>query len=58
MTKKQKIECDVESCEHQDCESGMCKLESIKVGCTCNNDDCTCTDETVCQSFSESKKNK
>lgn len=55
MSKKQKIKCDVESCKYQDCGDGMCTLDSIKVGCTCNNDKCTCNDETICQSFSEDK---
>lgn len=41
------IACDVSTCKHnyQGCN---CTLESIKVGCTCSQGNCTC-----CDSFSE-----
>lgn len=51
MAKKQKIKCDVESCKHQNTDEKMCELDEIKVSCTCNNDECECNDETVCESF-------
>lgn len=54
MTKKKcssKIKCDVESCKHQNNEEGICNLEEIQISCDCNNDDCECCEETVCQSF-------
>lgn len=56
MTKKQKIKCDVETCKYQDCNDGICVLDSIKVSCSCNKDNCTCTDQTICKSFCEDKK--
>lgn len=41
------IACDVANCKynHRGCN---CTLEHIKVGCTCNQVDCTC-----CESYSE-----
>ncbi len=45
------IKCDVESCKHNNCEEGYCELDEIKVGCTCDNDNCKDTGETVCESF-------
>ena len=50
------ISCDVETCKHNNCEDGMCELESIQVTCTCNNDECECTESTVCDSFECSMK--
>lgn len=51
MAKKQKIKCDVDSCKHQNSDDKVCELDEIKVSCTCNNDECECNDETVCESF-------
>ncbi len=45
------IKCDVESCKHNDYDEGICKLSEIKVSCTCANDECDCTDSTICDSF-------
>ena len=49
------IKCDVETCKHNDCKEGCCKLDEIKIGCTCDNDACKKTDETICQSFKHKK---
>lgn len=50
-TKKDKIKCDVESCKHNNPDEEVCELDSIKVTCTCNNDECECSENTVCDSF-------
>lgn len=52
------ISCDVETCKHNNCEDGMCELESIQVTCTCNNDECECTESTICDSFECSNEDK
>lgn len=52
---KQTIKCEVESCKYND-ETGACELDEIQVGCDCDNDKCSCTEETICQSFEESEK--
>ena len=53
MTKKNngKIFCDVESCQHNNQKNSTCELDSIKVSCTCNHDECDCTENTICDSF-------
>ena len=54
MSKKKdnsKIKCSVESCKNNNCEEGTCTLNEISVNCTCDNKDCCCCDETVCESF-------
>ena len=51
MDKKSKIKCNVESCKHQDSDKCECKLDEIQVSCVCDNDDCTCSVDTVCDSF-------
>lgn len=58
MSKKKKsnIKCDVESCKHQNTEEGVCELDEIKVSCECNNDDCECNEETICESFDCNKE--
>ena len=45
------IKCDVKSCKFQNIEEGMCKLNQIKISCTCNNEDCESNEETICESF-------
>lgn len=52
MSKKNKsIKCSVESCMHNnDC---YCKLDEIKVDCTCDGCDCSKKDSTICDSFKE-----
>ncbi|MCI8347342.1 MAG: DUF1540 domain-containing protein [Bacilli bacterium] len=49
--KKGNIKCDVESCKHNNCDEGVCELDSIKVSCTCDNNECECPENTVCDSF-------
>lgn len=51
--KKQTIKCDVESCKYNNSEDRECELDEILVSCTCDYDDCRCTDETICDSFEE-----
>lgn len=54
MSKKntnKNIKCDVDTCKHNNKNEECCELESVKISCTCNNDECECTEETVCQSF-------
>ncbi len=50
-SKDQKIECNVESCKHLDCECNRCNLKSIKV--TCMNEEESTMDNTVCSSYEE-----
>ena len=57
MAKKQKIKCDVESCRHQNTDENTCKLDEIKVSCICDNEECECSDETVCESFESTEEN-
>ena len=45
------IKCDVNTCKHH-CDD-CCTLDSVKICCTCNSDDCTCKKETICDSFQE-----
>ena len=49
------IKCDVESCKHNNCENVCCELDEIKISCTCNNNCCKKTEETICQSFKKAK---
>ena len=56
MNKKNKIKCEVESCKHNNCKKGICELDSIKVSCICKNDECDCTENTICNSFECSEK--
>lgn len=52
MSKKNKnIKCDVDTCKHNNKDNECCKLESISISCTCKNDECDCTESTICQSF-------
>ena len=45
------IKCDVESCKHN--EEKKCNLDEVKISCTCENNECNCIDETICESFEE-----
>ena len=49
--KNQTIKCDVESCKYNNTDNYECELDEIKVSCNCANDDCTCSEETICNSF-------
>lgn len=51
--KKQTIKCNVESCKFNNSDDNKCELDEIQVSCTCDNDDCRCNDETICDSFEE-----
>lgn len=45
------IKCNVYNCKYQNCD--CCTLDKIQVSCTCNNDECSCKKETICDSFKE-----
>ncbi len=45
----QKIKCDVESCDYQNC--GDCTLDEIQVDCNCKREEATESKETACKSF-------
>ncbi len=49
------IKCDVETCKYNNCEKGCCELDEVKISCTCNNNCCKKTEETICQSFKKTK---
>lgn len=54
---KNKIKCDVNTCTHNNTKDKCCELESIKISCTCNNDECNCSEETICESFDTTGSN-
>ena len=45
------IKCDVETCKHN--EDKRCDLNEVKISCTCGCDECSCVDDTICESFEE-----
>ena len=49
MSKNQKIDCEVESCKHCNCDNHECLLKKIKVsnGSSCVNS----KKDTICESF-------
>lgn len=49
--KEQKIECDVKTCKHLDCDNDICKLNKIKVSYNCKK--ASCVDDTICSSYKE-----
>ena len=51
------INCDVVSCEHNNCEEGTCQLEKVDIGCSSDNDKCMDSCDTVCQSFKSTASN-
>lgn len=60
MSKKKSnhnIKCDVASCENNNYEEGTCRLEKVSISCSCDNDKCCDSNETVCQSFKETSSN-
>ena len=60
MSKKKSnnnIKCDVVSCENNNYEEGTCRLEKVSISCSCDNDKCCDSNETVCQSFKETSAN-
>ncbi len=48
---KQVIKCDVHTCKYNNVDDDVCELDEIKVSCTCDNDDCDNTNDTICYSF-------
>ena len=50
------IICDVVSCKHNNCEEGTCTLKTVTISCSCDNEKCKCTEETICQSFDRNDK--
>ncbi len=62
MTKKKnnckstKVKCDVESCKFQNDEEGICELEEVQISCDCDNDECGCNEETICESFESAEE--
>lgn len=55
MSKETNVRCDVESCQHNQCN--CCDLEDLNISCTCDGWDCQTEKETICSSF-QKKKNK
>ena len=51
------IKCDVVSCENNNCEEGTCQLKEVSISCSCDNDNCHDTCDTICQSFKETSAN-
>ena len=51
---KQTIKCDVHTCKYNNTDNHMCELDEVKISCTCDNDDCDNTNDTICYSFEES----
>lgn len=52
-----KIKCDVNSCTHNNTDDKCCELESIKISCTCDVNECHDCKETICESFEETGSN-
>lgn len=51
MKKETKVKCNVKSCKHN--EKKECDLDELNISCTCDNENCTDKQETICQSFEE-----
>ena len=51
------IKCDVASCDHNNCEEGTCQLDKVDISCSCENDKCMDSCETICQSFEVTNAN-
>ena len=58
VKKQQKINCNVSSCEYNNCKSSECTLNEIKVSCDydCNKNNVTEKSETICSSFQIKEK--
>lgn len=54
MDKKQKINCNVHSCEHCDCECNSCNLREIEISKQCGCP--TCKEETICSNYEKKEK--
>lgn len=44
------INCNVASCNYNN-EKGKCTLSNVQIGCTCNENSCSDTYDTICNSF-------
>ena len=51
------IMCDVASCENNNLEEGTCRLKKVMISCSCDNDKCHDSGETICQSFKDTSGN-
>lgn len=49
MKKETKVNCEVETCKHN--ESKYCDLEELEISCTCDNENCSDKKETICNNF-------
>ena len=45
MKKETKVNCEVESCKHN--EEKKCSLEELDISCTCDGEDCEEIEETI-----------
>lgn len=52
----QTIKCNVTNCKYNNDIDYLCKLDSIDVSCTCNQNNCNNKKETICNSFKEKIK--
>ena len=49
MKKITKVNCDVETCKHND--DKQCCLEELDISCTCDGEECEEIEETICNKF-------
>lgn len=50
MKKKEtKVNCEVDSCKHNDCKK--CSLDELDISCNCDNNACENKIETICDNF-------
>lgn len=49
MEKDTIVKCDVDSCKHN--KSHNCNLHILNISCTCNNQECSQKQETICNNF-------
>lgn len=54
MSKETNVRCDVESCQHNQCN--CCDLEDLNISCTCDGWDCQTEKETICSSFQKKEE--
>lgn len=53
MKKNTKVNCEVETCKHND--DKQCCLEELDISCTCDGDECEEIEETICNNFEKEK---
>lgn len=51
------IKCDVRGCKNNNFQEGTCCLEKVNISCSCDNDHCNDSLETICQSFKATGSN-